>query len=481
MKNKKILTLVALLVLIFGVAPFFLGNMAKNTIDKQAALISSTPGYTVEIREYDQGWFTSHAVIAYGFDQHTLNILEKSAKEDSDKNVMNILKDGFVFDLEIAHGPITFQNGVNFALLTIVGQLASTENQPGKTLNLFSSVSYGGATEININIPSLKIDYSDIIKQKMVVDYSGINLKSSINAAFDEYDLHFALDQLTLNMEGASIVLEQMDLNADGQKINDYLWLGKGNTTAKKFIFNSTKDKNIALNLDGFTTDYSFRKESDTALTMNLNSSVSEVAISDIIIKDFQFDMDINHLNIEAMTDYVKSIQEIYQNSDGETLDPKKFEEKTKIISARVGEKVLKDSPELIINSYAFSIGDGSFNSDGKVTFDGNGLENIQQLSDPVTLNKRLTVVANVNFNKSLAKAITGIALKKQMAAGGVDIASMPAEQLGQMIEVQTTTALQGFVNNGYIKQDSENYTANFEMQNGQKLINGKALAIPGM
>ncbi len=481
MKNKKILTFVALLVIIFGVAPFFLGNMAKNTIDKQAVLISSTPGYTVEIREYDQGWFTSHAVIAYGFDQHTLNILEKSAKEDSDKNVMNILKDGFVFDLEIAHGPVTFQNGVNFALLTMVGQLASSKSQSGSILNLFSSVSYGGATEININSPSLKIDYSDIIKQKMVVDYSGINLEASINAVFDEYDLHFSLDQLTLNMEGTSIIFEQMDLNADGQKINDYLWLGKGNSTAKKFKFNSTKDKNIVLNLDGFTTDYSFRKESDTTLTMNLNSGISEMAISDIILKDFQFDMDINHLNIEAMTDYIKSIQEIYQNTDGKTLDPKEFEEKTIIISARVGEKALKGSPELIINSYAFSIGDGSFNSDGKVTFDGNGLENIQQLSDPVTLNKRLTVVANVNFNKSLAKAITGIAMKKQMAAGGVDIASMPAEQLDQMIEVQTTTALQGFVNNGYIKQDGENYSANFEMQNGQKLINGKALAIPGM
>ncbi len=481
MKNKKILAFVALLVIIFGVAPYFLGNIAKDTIEKQAALISSAPGYTLEIREYDQGLFTSHAVVAYGFDQHTLNILEKSAKKDSNKNVMNLLKDGFVFDLEIAHGPITFQNGINFALLTMVGQLASTESQPGETLNLFSSVSYGGATEININSPSLKIDYSDMIKQKMVVGYSGINLEASINATADEYDLHFALDQLTLNMESASIVFEQMDLNADGEKINDYIWLGKGNTTAKKFKFNSTKDKNIALNLDGFTTDYSFRKESDTALTMNLNSSVSDVAISDIILKDFQFDMDINHLNIEAMTDYIKSIQEIYQNTDGKTLDPKEFEEKTKNISTRVGEKVLKGSPELIINSYAFSIGDGSFNSDGKITFDGNGLENIQQLADPVVLNKRLTLVANVNFDKSLAKAITGIAMKKQMAAGGVDIASMPAEQLDQMIEVQTTTALQGFVNNGYIKQDGKNYKANFEMQNGQRLINGKALAIPGM
>jgi len=480
-KNKKTLTFVALLVIIFGVAPYFLGNIAKDNIEKQAALISSTPGYSLKIREYDQGWFTSHAVIAYGFDQHTLNILEKSAKKDIDKNIINILKDGFVFDLEIAHGPITFQNGVNLALLTMVGQLANTESQSGKTLDLFSSVSYGGATEININSPSLKIDYSDMIGQKMIVGYDNITMNASLNAALDEYDLHFAMDQLTLNMEGVAVIMEQMDLNANGQKINDYLWLGKGRTTVKKFNLNTTKNKKLALSLDDFNTDYNFRKESDTALTMNLNANMDEMAISDIILRNFQFDMDINHLNIDATTDYVKSIQEIYQNSDGKTLDPKEFEAKSKIILAKAGEKALKDSPELIINNYAFSIGDGTFNSDGKITFDGNGLENIQQLSDPVTLNKRLTVIANVNFDKSLAKAITGIAMKKQMAAGGVDIASMPAEQLDQMIEVQTTTALQGFVNNGYIKQDGKNYKANFEMQNGQRLINGKALAIPGM
>ncbi len=481
MKNKKILAFGALLVIIFSVAPYFLGNIAKDNIEKQADLISSTPGYSLKIRKYDQGWFTSHAVIAYGFDQHTIKVLKKSAKEDIDKNIINILKDGFVFDLEIAHGPVTFQNGVNLALLTMVGQLANTESQSGKTLDLFSSVSYGGATEININSPSLKIDYSDMIGQKMIVGYDNITMNASLNAALDEYDLHFAMDQLTLNMEGVAVILEQMGLNANGQKINDYLWLGKGRTTVKKFNLNATKDKKLALSFDDFNSDYNFRKESDTALTMNLNANINEMAISDIILKSFQFDMDVNHLNIEATTDYVKSIQEIYQNTDGKTLDPKEFEEKTKNISTRVGEKVLKDSPELIINSYAFSMEDGSFNSDGKITFDGDGLENIQQLSDPVTLNKRLAVVANVNFNKSLAKAMTGIAIKKQLAAGGVDISSMPAEQLDQMIEVQTTTALQGFVNNGYIKQDGENYTTNFEMQNGQRLINGKTLAIPGM
>ncbi|MCF6196760.1 MAG: YdgA family protein [Emcibacter sp.] len=481
MKNKKILAFGALLVIIFGVAPYFLGNIAKDNIEKQADLISSTPGYSLKIREYDQGWFTSHAVIAYGFDQHTIKVLKKSAKEDIDKNIINILKDGFVFDLEIAHGPVTFQNGVNLALLTMVGQLANTESQSGKTLDLFSSVSYGGATEININSPSLKIDYSDMIGQKMVVDYSDINLEASINAAVDEYDLHFAMDQLTLNMEGVSIAFEQFDLNANGQKINDYLWLGEGNSTAKKFNFNSTKDKNISLDLDGLNSNYIFRKENDTALTMHLGYNSDTLVVSGINFKDIMFDMDINHLNIEATTDYVKSIQEIYKNSDGKKLDPKDFEKKSKIILARAGEKALKDSPEVIINSYAFSMEDGSFNSDGKITFDGDGLENIQQLSDPVTLNKRLAVVANVNFNKSLAKAMTGIAIKKQLAAGGVDISSMPAEQLDQMIEVQTTTALQGFVNNGYIKQDGENYTTNFEMQNGQRLINGKTLAIPGM
>ncbi len=491
MKNKKILSLVAVIILIFGVAPYFVGNTARENIEKQATLISQTPGYSLKVRDYQQGWFTSRAVLAYGFDEHTLNILGQSAKEADDNSIFNILKDGFVFEVNIAHGPVTFQNGVNFALMTMTGKLRDINHdafrkikEATKTdsfLNLFASVSYGGTTSIDMKSPGLKVDYSDMAGQKMIVDYSGINMQATINSALDEYNLHFNLDQLEMNLAEADIIFRQMVLNANGMKINDYLWLGSGETDAGEFTIRNPKARAMTVSFMDFGSEYNFRKESEDALTMHWNSNGRKIMASGVELEDFNLNLDINHLNIDAVTDYVKAIQESYQTADNKPPTPEEIAANTQIIAARVGEKIIKGSPELVINNLAFTMGDGYYESKGTLSIDGEGLENIQQLSDPIALNKRLAVLVNINFNKALAKAITEIAMKKQMAAGGVDITTMPPEQLDQMIDVQTSAALQNFVSQGYFIQDGEKYKTSFTMKDGQRLINAKPLPIPGM
>ncbi len=491
MKNKKVISLVIVIILIFGVAPYFVGNTARENIEKQAVLISQTPGYSLNIREYDQGWFTSRAVIAYGFDEHTLNILGKSEKKEDDKEIFNVLKDGFVFEVNIAHGPVTFQNGVNFAIMTMTGKLQDINHEAfrkikeaSKTdsfLNLFASVSYGGTTNIDMQSPSLKIDYSDIAGQKMIIDYSGMDMQATLNAALDEYNIHFNLDQLKMNLADADIIFKKMVISANGTKINDYLWLGSGETNAGEFTISNPKAKAMTMSFIDFDSEYSLLKESEDALTMNWKSDGRKIMASGVELENFKLDLDINHLDIAAITDYAKSIQESYQTADGKTPTPEEIAAKTQVIAIRVGEQIIKKSPELVINSLSFTMGEGYYKSDGTLSINGKGLENIQQLSDPIALNKRLAVLVNIDFNKALAKAITAIAMKKQMAAGGVDVATMPPEQLDQMIDVQSSAALQSFVNQGYFIQDGEKYTTSFRMKDGQRLINGKPLPIPGM
>ncbi len=506
MKNKKILGLIVGIILIFVITPYFIGNIAKKNFTELAKEISQIPGYSLEIQTYDQGWFSARAVISYGFDEHTLNILGASIdeQEDFDKDAYDFLKDGFVFDITIAHGPVTFQNGVNFALMSLSGTLQDIDhpeyyaikenNSLASIFDIFASVSYLGNINFTASIPAFKTDNaSEMAKNKNLkqikMNFEGMNFQGNINSAIDEYTASFNLSGLSFQTSDASLSLKDIKGHANGYKVNELLWLGKGSTKLGHINF-SEPMKNISFLVNDITSEYNLDKESETALTMYFSTRVSgftsQARVSDfasqaIELKNIIVDMNINHISLEAITDYARSIQDSYQSQDGKTPTAEQTAANIQNIAARAGEKILKGSPELVINKLDFLMNDGFYKSRGILSFDGTTFENIAELSDPVALNKRLTITSNIAFDTPLAKAIATITLKKQLAAGGVDVASMPSEQIDQMINVQVTTALQTFINQGYLTQDGEEYSLDLVVKDGVRLINGKPLAIPGM
>ncbi|VAX04866.1 hypothetical protein MNBD_ALPHA03-1596 [hydrothermal vent metagenome] len=497
MKNKKILSIVVGIIFIFAILPYFIGNIAKKNVAALAEEISQIPGYSLEIQTYDQGWFSSRAVVSYGFDEHTLNILGASIDEQKafDKDAYDFLKKGFIFDIAIAHGPVTFQNGVNFALMSLSGTLQDIDhpeyyaikenNSLASIFDLFASVSYLGNINFTASIPAFKTDNaSEMAKDKNLkqikMNFQGMNFQGNINSAIDEYTASFNLSGLSFQTSDASLSLKEISGHADGYKVNELLWLGKGSTKLDHINF-SEPIKNISFLINNITSEYNLDKESETALTMYFSTKVSDFTSQAIELKNIIVDMNINHISLEAITDYARSIQDSYQNIDGETPTAEQTAVNIQNIAARAGGKILKGSPELVINNLDFLMNDGFYKSKGILSFDGTTFENLAQLSDPIVLNKKLTVTSNITFDTALAKAIATIALKQQLAAGGVDVASMPSEQINQMINVQTTTALQTFINQGYLTQDGEEYSLDLEVKDGVRLINGKPLAIPGM
>ncbi|NOZ43047.1 MAG: YdgA family protein [Alphaproteobacteria bacterium] len=476
MKNKKFLSLIIVIILALGTVPYIIGNIARNKITQMANQISQMPGYTLKISKYDQGWFSSHAVIAYGLDQHTLNILEKSVKKD-DRGMLTLLKKGLIFDVTIDHGPIILQDGIDFDLLTLSGHLQNTGSnsvkQKAKTtglINLFATVSYRGASKITLNSPAFTTDHSN---------FTGMEINISLNSALDHYNARAKINKFSANIAKTTIILKQIDTAFSGSRINKYLWLGKGTVSLGKLSI-SVPNKPL-FSLEGVTSNYTLDKENDTALTMHWQSRLAALVAADVSLKDFQMNLDVNHLDIAAMTDYIKSIQDVYQTTKGTPLTPQQTAARIQAISTRIGEKILKKSPELIINELDFSLGGGVLKSNGMVTFNGQELENIQQLSNPLELNKRLIARANLNFNTKLATAIIAIGFKRRMAARGVDISRISKPRLDKAVNSRTMILLQNFVARGYLKRNGTDYSTRFDMKNGHRTINGKALpVVPG-
>tara|TARA_R110002096_G_scaffold113779_4_gene247131 strand:- start:2547 stop:4034 length:1488 start_codon:yes stop_codon:yes gene_type:complete len=488
--NKKVIGLLLAGVVFFGGAPYLVGDMARNTLQQQAEQISEIPGYALNIKSYDQGWFTSHAVITYGFDQHTLNIMQKDTADKSpeDDALLSLLKEGLTFDLNIAHGPVTFQNGINFALMTLDGKLQDINHEAYKTfkqkaqinslMQLAAKVSYGGSTTIEMNSPAFKADYSDIAGQRLIIAYDGMTASTTINAAMDKYDAHVTLNKMNLENDKVKVVMGLIQADVSGDKLNDHLWLGKGTTTFTEMMIMMPTGN---LQLKNLYSEYDLAKESEKALTLKALLSSKEFSIPQLSLKDVTLDIEANHLDLAAVTDYVKSIQALYKTEDGSPPTEQEIAVKTQRIATRVGEQLIKGSPEIIIKKLDFSMGNGRLQGTSKLNINGENLQNIKVLSDPVALNKRLINTTDITFDKPLATAIMELTMKQQMAAAGMDLSALPPEQLSQTVKVQTSMMLQQMVNQGYFTQNGDTFNSHFEMKDGKRLINGKQLALPGM
>lgn len=489
MKNRKFVAALLVIVVLLAAVPYFVGTMARDNIEEQAKQFSQMPGYVLKISNYDQGWFTSQATISFGFDRHTLNILAETSPEDQeiDQKTMKALKQGLVFDVTIFHGPVIFHDGVHFALLALSGTFKDIDHKAYKIfkeksgidnlLALSAIVSYDGATEITAHSPAFKADYSDISGHKMIIDSSGMNFQARIDAGIDHYGVNIQINRLGIAMKDGKVILDQMAIHADGDRINDYLWTGNGTTSLGEFSI--YQPKKVSLSLNDFTSDYSLAREGGKALTIHITSNARTIIAGEVKVKDFQLDLDLKHLDMAAIGDYMKSVQEPYQLADGTAPTPEQTAANIEKIAARVGERLIKFSPELAVNNLKLKLNGGVLESDGVLSINGKGLKNIQQLSDPVALNKRLMSRVSLKFDKNMARAIIALNFRKRLSKA--DRERLTKKQLDQLVTARTTALLQNFVTQGYLRQEGDNYSTLFEMQNGQRMINGKSLPIPGM
>ena len=501
MTKKRIIwaSVVVILVIIFGILPKFFGDMARQKIDEQIKIASDIPGYKMEISEYDQGWFSSRIVFSFGYDEHMLEILAKSEdKSKLDDTLLEFFKNGLHFESTVAHGPITFQNGVNFALLTSKSHLKDFENegylafkqQAGidHLLEEFSTVSYFGTINSHFFMPAFSMVEEKEGGAISTVNVGGLEGKIEAPGDLSSYELDIVFRGASVVDANSTLEFGEMVLKGDAKKLNDYIYLGEGETTLDSIVYSSTTQ--APFELKNLKMTYDMEQDSATDLSAELKLSLDRMvgrdgnlATDEFIIEEVEIDLKASRLHIEALTDYVKGVQESSRLMYG-AEDPEEQQayarEVLEIINA-AGQKLLLNSPELDIRDLDFKFNGGSFDSDGTVTVNAEGLEDANLLSVPQELTKRLSLDANARFDQALAEAFVIMGMTKQAAAAGMDISAMPPEQLKQAVSVQTTLMMQAYVQQGLIVAgDKENtFKTRIQIKDGQQLINGKAIQLP--
>ncbi|WP_417318958.1 YdgA family protein [Emcibacter sp.] len=489
----------AILVVIFGILPWFFGNMAHKKLEEQAVVVSKLPGYTLTIQEYDQGWFSSRAVFNLGFDEHMLEVFEKSENKDNmDRTIMELFRHGMVFETDIAHGPVTFQDGINFALLTSKSNLQDFDTESFRIfkensrieylLQGFSRVTYFGTIEGTFSSPAFSSRFTNPKGQEIVIDFGGFEGETTMEADLSYYDLEAVMPGVTISSQDGSFTIWTIRMEAEAERLNDYLWLGEGETSMKSVEFSAPGK--APFNLDKLKITYDMKKESDKDLSFALAFTIDKIAgkesaeaTDEIIIEDIELDTVAHRLEIGALTEYVKGVQEVsslmYQTTSPE--EQKAQAEALAQVIGSAGQKLLLNSPELEIKALDFKFNGGSFDGDGVAKINAEGLTDAQALAVPEELTRRLDLDLTARFDQPLAEALVLMGMKKQMAASGMDMSALPPEQVKEAVGVQTSMMLQVYVQQGLIVAgEKENtFKSRIQIKDGQQMVNGKAIQLP--
>jgi len=466
LKNKKILiTVFTLLALLFLVGPYFMGKLAKDKMDQDLVTLSKMPGYALKINSYEQGWFTSKAVISYGFDQHTIDILTKNQEfEKEDQALKDLVEQGLIFDITLAHGPVTFQNGLKFGLFSFEGNLQYaelvkflkiTENIP--LLSLQAHISYFGNMSVALTGHPFEVKDDPAIDS---AKFKGLQFSVEINKDISHYELDGVLEGFEIISPKVTMTMNEISLQSTSDRLNDFLWTGKGVSNIDDIIV-SNGDNNL-FTLKDLTSHYSIEKQDEKNVKVSMDLNIGQLFLQKLNITEMSTDIKISNIGIQALTDYINAA---YGN------DPREI--------TLAGIKLTQNSPEMILEKLSFKIGEGYFDSKGKLSI--KGAEDITLEQFPVYAKQNFMADIQISFNKTLGEQITLFSLRQQLN-GIKDPAALPTEeQLLQMAQMQTSLALQSSVQQGMLTQDEAKYSAHIEMKEGKTLVNGKDMPVPGL
>lgn len=480
-KRKVIIGSFLLLgILIFGVSPHFLGKRAEEQMALFAEAVNEAPGYQLDLKSYDRGWFSSHALLNISFDTATILALENQPEPlaDEDRALLGIMDQGILLELDISHGPVIFKDGIDFALMKTHGAI-TYEDSDIDNFSINGRISYDGASEFRIYSKGFETEIS--AEKPVWAKIEKFDFQLSLNSAVDQMEMFLEMPSLEITQKGAfSFHVKGVRFSATGDRIIDLLWAQDALAEISEISFSSTNIPTIQM--EGFSFKSVLARQDENSLNIDMNFALNHVGFAEQNIDSIVYDVSLRNIDIKAMMDYMGNIEKIqkYNSRLVRTLDPTELA-KLEEMALTIGLKFLRRSPEMTVSRLAFKYGEGLFENDSLLQFSGESLDNITALRNTPEIIKHLAVESNITFNKVLFHDIMKIFTLQKMEKSGIDTSLLTPEQLDQTIALQSSAMLKGFVGQGFLTEDNDLYKSHISFKEGIPLVNGKAFGPPGM
>lgn len=435
---KKLILLLAIIIIIIGATPLVGGYIFKGDFDKFITALNQDTNTQARVVEYKSGWVSSHAKV----------IIEP---RETGRSMPGFAKPQIVLDQEICHGPFIFDKEYGFTIAEGVVH-SQVHLQPFEMLigvpqdkgmmQVSTLVNYNNTYVSQFSSPPL----TKAVPEKFTFKWEGFKGSANIDMANDKIDkVTTKVDMGPVDVNIANGSYEVKIAGATGEnmmKSSSVPGLWNSNHSDKiGTITYSVSGKDMFM-MNSTKAMVNTKIDNKNLFDMDMNINIDRMNFTDQIeIKPVAFNVTINDLSGAELAKIMRTPS--MDRSSSENLFPKVV---TPTSNVKSDLKVETSRGHLMVTA--------------NVDWKGQSVANAEEMRN------KTNVMVNLRISQNLLNYITGIVDSMRPAPSTTSSNSTDTKSMQDEIK--------SYIDKGYLTQDKDDYISQIMMSQGKVTINGK-------
>lgn len=478
---KKIIgiSLLSLIILVFGILPWAMGLLAQRAmVEAMNASAPANSPVSYQLVSYQRHWFTSDVV--YTVTSKSLAISANQAAVSGQPNASATVPTGITVTEKVYHGPIVFTRNLDQSLRVYVGQAVAkgiiTSNPAGTSFQTFfpnAKVTAAGSFQelttlgltgrlcLHVGIPALTMTSNN---GASVLKTSPIGLYVSTNHSLQKFSFGVKLQSISVLTQGKpTFTLNNWDMRVSMRKSPEQLLLGE--MSVKIADMTATVMSGRHVDLQGFN----LAAQSD--VKRKLLDSDSQLTFTRLTINDKQFGPGIAKLSFKRFDP--KAQAELAKLNSYATPQTPWAQAAMVQEAGRLISKLIAHGAQVSVNPVNVKTADGDINLSLLIKF-----PNVKGKSRSLPLQLHNTdATFELALPKVLAHRIIDATNRQQIQLQvGAGIAPNGGTNIDAMVTTERTNQVNNWLSRGYMVSSGDNYTVKLSYKQGTAYVNGKAL-----
>ncbi|MGB5248918.1 MAG: DUF945 family protein [Gammaproteobacteria bacterium] len=494
---KRVLLVLLAVGLIVALTPPALGYIYERQIRSEISAGVSNPAFTVEIVNYERGFYESQASVrlaaseeyAERFRSLVDTATSAGSSDPRSDAVIELLGKFFngelSFDIDIQHGPLIIGDGIKFALATMVMQLDSSTGPLAELramtdapylLLTDGTVRFDGTMEFHTNVPPMIWQTDDGSDTR----FSGFLANGTYDPDKRTLDTSGIIETVEARFETGTLSASGIGIGIDAQRLGDYIWLGihsfgvesmtyepSGQYGAESFTANG-----VSFEMDTRANDGGEKVSMAMVYEIDEFKSPPEIALNDV-----QIAMKFADIDVDLIEGYTRLQHQLFLATP-ELMGQLQPEIESLAIDA------LRTNPGFSVKPARFVLNGQHFEARVGLGFDGSALPpnlNLAMLSaNPAFITGGLSARGNVETAEPLARRMA-----KSFMRGEI-MRTLPPESEADYTEIeavatqQSSMMIDSLIMQGLIERHFGSLSTDFSFDNGVLLVNGQPIPLGG-
>jgi uncharacterized protein YdgA (DUF945 family) len=469
MKKFLLVVLVLIVICVLGL-PVVTGMMTQARIEERVAALNNNPIVLVEVAGYDRGWLAATSRIEVGIKP------EYAAQIGAGVPAGATFEERIPVVLEVNHGPVIFDDGVQLALSTVVATfdpesplsvLAREQLDMPYIFQLRGRGPLTGGFDFEGDIPP--VDYGD---GENDLTFSGLQIDGQLRG--NHVTSHGRIESFDLTSAFTTAVVEQVNFDMDSQYQPAGFGIGNGELTIARIVVTSPMAGTEPLfTAQGLRVGGESAIDDGGRMRVGVRYGAESVAAgTGFSLADAEVGIAVANLDAEAMRQYYETIQLVMGQQPAASPD--------ELIAALVPvlERIVEGGPNLTVDPIRFAMNGEPFFAKILVDVDPAALPpaGTRNYQDPSLWIAAATVTAEAQVSKVLAQDLGRQAMRMQLAGSGDP--SLTEEDIDAQADAQVGLMLVQLTGMGMLQDAGDSYTTTARFASGTLTVNGTPIPL---